>query len=166
MDRNVNQKGMAVTLAAIMIGLAFFAFPNQASAQGVTPLPRLNTNRIAPSARVGSIVIRGIPYQDHSAGTSLGPRTIPVNGSFTITSSTLNFNTPGTLKVVLQDASRPGNSYGFTVFQLSNVRRAGNRLLVQGPGLPIFRNRTFHVTVFLYTGSSNLYASAGTITFQ
>ena len=139
----------------------------------VTPRPsprpvvtRPATPRPNPRPRVGTTVIRGIRYQDHSAGTSLSPSTTSVSGSFSISSSTLNFNTRGTLKVVLQDVARPGNSFGVTAFQLRNVRRVGNRLIVQGPGLPLFRNRTFHVSVFIYTGSQNLHANAGRITFR
>ncbi|MBL6988834.1 MAG: T9SS type A sorting domain-containing protein [Bacteriovoracaceae bacterium] len=118
-----------------------------------------------PTPAPGRTIIRGIPYVDHSANTSVTPGSVRLGQFFTITTGSFPWNTPGTLKVVIQDVTR-GNGYGVTVFQLRNVRRQGNRLTVQAPQAAVFKNRKFHVTVFHYPGTKNHYASAGTISFR
>ena len=121
----------------------------------ITPIP----------TPVPKIYIRGIPYNDYSATTTLSPSSVSLGQYFTITTSNFPWNSGGTLKVFMQDVTR-GNGYGVTGFQLRNVRRQGNRLTVQAPRHQTFKNRSFYVTVFHYPGTTNNYASAGTIRFQ
>jgi len=46
MNRNEKQKGLAVAAAVMVIGMAFFAFPNSASAQGNAPVA--NRQQVQP----------------------------------------------------------------------------------------------------------------------
>ncbi len=127
-----------------------------------TPTPAPAPPRSAPVTKTH---IRGIPYDDHSANTSLRQGTVSLGQFFTITTTSFPWNTPGTIKVVMQDVTR-GSGYGVTVFQLRNVRRQGNSLIVQAPAHQIYKNRSYYITVFHYPGSVNNYASAGTLRIQ
>ena len=125
--------------------------------------PVTNTPPQRPANQpVGQVYIRGIPYQDHSANTRLSTATIQGGQSFRIESTTLPLD--GQIRVTMQDVNR-GNGFGVTAFQLTNVRRSGNTLIVQAPNLPLLKNRTYHIAVFVY-GATNRTANAGRLTIR
>lgn len=130
------------------------------------PFPRpLPPTRPPHTPNLGTIVVRGIPYVDHSPYTNLSVKTVLLGDYFNINTQTLNFNNQGTLKVFIQDVNTP-TGLGVTGFELKGVHQYGKSLQIQAPWLHLFKNRTFHVTVFQYTGQKNNYAQAGTITFK
>lgn len=119
---------------------------------------------------VGKINTRGIVYNDHSRNTTLSSQRVAGGGFFTISTRSLFYSgVPGSnrydVRVVLQDANHPPNSSGgVTVYRLTNVQRNGTVLRVQAPNIPVLRNRTYHVTVFLIGPQPMHYAYAGTLT--
>lgn len=123
------------------------------------PIPRP-----APAPTISKIVIRGIPYNNHSPYSKISTNQVLLGDYFNIKSSTLNFN-QGTVKVILQDVNTSGG-FGINVYELKGINRYGNTIQVQAPWLQLFRNRTFHVSIFQYTGNENNYAEVGRITFQ
>lgn len=135
---------------------------NQSIVVRPTPIPRPAPTPAPP--QIGKIVIRGIPYNNHSNYTTMSTNRVLLGDYFNINSRTLNFN-PGTVKVVLQEVNR-GGGFGHTVYELRGINRYGNSLQVQAPWLQLFKGRTFYVSVFQYTGAQNNYAQAGQITFQ
>lgn len=122
--------------------------------------------RPQPLKPVGKIIIRNVPYKDHSANASLSQPQVLLGDYFNLSVRSLFFQGPGTLKVYLQDAVNQPTGLGVLGFQLRNVFPRGQTLQIQAPWHQIFKGRTFHVTVFLYTGQENHYAYAGKITFQ
>jgi len=127
-----------------------------------TPPPSTPPPRPPASQPVGQVFIRGLPYEDHSANTRLGSSTVQAGQSFRIESTSLPLD--GQIRVTMQDVNR-GNGFGVTAYQLTNVRRAGNALIVQAPNLPVLTNRTYHIAVFVY-GSTNRTANAGRLTIR
>ena len=132
----------------------------QPPAPRTRPVAPPTTNRVPPA--VGSVNIRGIMYEDHSAGTSLAQGSVQGGAFFTINSSTMVYD--GQIRVTMQDVNR-GNGFGVTAFRLTNVRRSGNSLIVQAPNIPALRGRTYHIAVFVY-GARNRTADAGRLTIQ
>lgn len=112
------------------------------------------------------INIRGIPYDDHSAGASVNPTSVNRGGTFTINNRTLRFARGQDIRVILQDTGR-GNGFGVTALRLTSVRFSGTTLTVRAPDHAIYAGRTYHVTVFVYQrGQANKYISAGTLTVR
>jgi hypothetical protein len=108
----------------------------------------------------------GFVYDDHTPTTRLSTNSIPVNGSFRVTSTTMRFHGQP-IFVLLEDVNRIPGSSGVTRFRLPNVRYNSNSLLIAGPDLGIFRNRTFRVVVSTWEGGRPQYiAMPGTITFR
>lgn len=121
---------------------------------------------------VGRIVIRGIPYNDHSVNTSLAPKVSPPGGWIEITTTSLWFerlsSAPGyQLKVVIQDTQAPSSSSGgVTVFELRNRFARGTLLQAQLPFEAVFHRRSFYVTVFAWGPQGNHYAHAGVVRIE
>ena len=109
-----------------------------------------------------SVYIRGLKYEDYSGNTRLSTTRVNPGGFFQIQSSCLRYD--GRVVVTLQDVNR-GNGFGVTVFQLTNVTTNGNVLTAQAPNLPILRNRTYHVAVFVY-GQPWKTANPGQLSIQ
>lgn len=128
----------------------------------INPTPPARPVRPTSLPPVGRVVIRGIWYEDHSAGTRLAQSTVRGGAFFRINSSTMVYD--GQIRVTMQDVTR-GNGFGVTAFRLTNVRRSGNSLIVQAPNLPLLKNRTYHIAVFVY-GTKNRTANAGRLTIQ
>ena len=118
------------------------------------------------------IYIRGLRYSDHTANTRMGPVQVAPGGFITINTTSLFYsplpNRPRyDLRVVIQDTSLPPNSSGgVLVFRLTNVRPTGTSLTAQLPLHPMFRNRSYHVTVFLIGPQPWHYAYAGVVTIR
>ena len=123
-----------------------------------------------PLAPVGKITIRGIRYNDHTANTTKSTSLAQAPTTVTITSRSLNFSqingvTPQ-IRVFLQDANRPSNSFGVTGFGLTGLTANQGTLTIQIPNYHFLKNRTFHVAVFVYAGAPFHYANAGTLTIK
>lgn len=143
-----------------------YADPNVIRLPGGSPIKR---PIIKPVTRT---VIRGIPYNDHSANTSLWPSTAPPGGWISIQSNSWFFErtvtAPGyRMKVVIQDVNAPPNSSGgVTVFELRNWFARGTVIQAQLPMLGLFHHRSFHVTVFAWGPQGNMYTYAGVVKIQ
>ena len=112
-------------------------------------------------AQPARIIIRGIPYEDHSSKTRLSKNNVFLGEFFSIFSSTLRYNRYQDIRVVMEDVQRSGG-FGVTIFRLTNVRFSGKTLTAQIPMLAFFRNRTFAITVFVFErGQPNRYAAPG-----
>ena len=136
------------------------------------PLPRhprlprpTRPTRPPHTPQLGQIVIRGIPYVDHSKYATLSKSQVLLGDYFNIDTQTMNFNQGGTVKVFIQEVNGH-TGLGVTGYELRGVHKYGKNLQVQAPWLQLFRNRKFNVSVFHYTGQKNHYAHAGIIHFQ
>jgi hypothetical protein len=109
------------------------------------------------------VYIRNLLYNDYSSSTRLSFTSVATGGFFQITSNCLPLN--GQVVVTLQDVNR-GPGFGVTAFRLTNVRVSGNTLTAQAPALPLFRNRTYHVAVFVYGQQPWNTANPGQITIR
>ncbi len=109
-----------------------------------------------------SVTIRGLRYDDYSGNTRLSTTRVNGGGFFQIVSNCLHYD--GRIVVTLQDVTR-GGGFGVTVFQLTNVSTSGNVLTAQAPNLAIYRNRTYHVAVFVF-GQPWKTANPGQLTIQ
>ena len=110
-----------------------------------------------------SVTIRNLRYDDYSRYTRLSTTSINAGGYFQIRSNCLQYNGP--VVVTLQDVSR-GSGPGVTAFRLTNVSVNGSVLTAQGPTLSLFRNRTYHVAVFVYGQRPWKTANPGQITIR
>jgi hypothetical protein len=117
----------------------------------------------APPAPIPRIAYRGFLFDDHSANTTLAPLTIPVGGTFRVTSSTMPFAGAGKqLAVVLEPLNRIPGSSGVGNLLLRGVTVRGNTLTVQGPNVAVYGRQTYRVIVITYTnGLPDDYASPG-----
>jgi len=93
----------------------------------------------------------------------MSPTTIPIRGSFRITTRSMRFSGPSTeVRVVLEPQNRRPGSYGVTRLQLRGVRVSGNSLIVQGPDHSFYANQSYRVVVVTYTNRQpDSYASPG-----
>lgn len=91
-----------------------------------------------------------------------------MNGSFRIDSSTMSFSGSGRTVVVAIDAiNRQQNSGGFTRFELRGMQASGRSMLIQGPGLPLFRGQSYRVVgVTFLNWRAESYASPGVLQFR
>jgi hypothetical protein len=96
---------------------------------------------------VPTVYIRNLKYDDYSRYTRMSTTSLAPGGFLQINTSCMAFD--GRIVVTLQDVNR-GPGFGVTAFQLTNVRVNGNTVIAQVPNHPIFRNRTFHVAIFVY----------------
>jgi hypothetical protein len=120
--------------------------------------------RITPAPRATrKISYGGFLYDDHSANTSMTPNTIPVGGTFRITTRSMRFSGPGVdLRVVLEVQNRRAGSFGVTRLRLRGVRVAGNTLIVRGPDQAVYGNQSYRVVVVTITNRRpDSYASPG-----
>ena len=113
------------------------------------------------------MVLRGLPYEDHSKNTCFeytknqGGLTIPKRSKyisvrtgewFKIVSLTLSFTRDSRTRIILQDINKT-SEYGVTAFKLRDFRLLNRHsIIVRIPPYPIFRNRTFHVSVAFIEG--------------
>jgi len=95
--------------------------------------------------------------------STLSPTTVGLGGYIRISTRCLQYD--GQVVVTLQDVNRPSTGGGVTVFRLTNVTYSGNTVMAQVPTLPMFRNRSFYVAVFVY-GPRWKTTSPGAITIQ
>lgn len=107
------------------------------------------------------VFIRNLRYDDYSRSTRLSASAVAPGGFFQITSNCLPLN--GQVIVTLQDVNR-GPGFGVTAFQLTNVRVSGSTVTAQAPNLPLFRNRTYQVAVFVFGQQPWKTANPGVIT--
>jgi len=121
-----------------------------------------------PPCRVGRISYGGLLYANHSACSNMGPTAIPVSGRFTVRSSTMQFSGRGVRTIVaLEEVNRRPGSFGVTRFGLNRFSANGRTLTVNGPGLALFKNRTFRVVVVTYVNRRpSSYTMPGTVTFR
>ena len=148
-----------------LFGLIFtfvLAFATSASAQNAIPIgPR---PQIAPRCTaVSSVYIRNLKYDDYTRYSRLSTKTVGLGGYVQISTQCMPFD--GQITVTLQDVNRPVNASGVTAFRLTNISRSGGVVTVQMPTHASFRNRTFHVGLFVY-GQPWKTANPGAITIQ
>lgn len=118
----------------------------------------------APACQpVPSVYIRNLRYDDYSGYTSLSTTSVAPGGFFQIRTNCLPFN--GQVVVTLQDVNR-GPGFGVTAFRLTNVSVSGNVVTAQAPNLPILRNRTYQVALFVYGPQPWKTANPGRITIR
>lgn len=126
-------------------------------------VPVRPTTPPAPSCTgVPSVYIRNLRYDDYTRYSRLSTNTVAPGGFIQIVTNCMNID--GAVHVTLQDVNR-GNGYGVTAFRLTNVRWSGNVITAQMPNHPIFRNRTFHIGLFVY-GQPWKTANPGSVTIQ
>lgn len=160
-------------LAAVCTLAAALVAP-EAGAQIVVPggpLRRPTTITLGCANRpVGTISYGGISYNDHSANTSLTPRSIAVGGSFRIDSCSMSFAGAGKqVRVVLEVQNRKPGSFGLTRLQLTGVSvgGGGKTLVVRGPDHSIYGNQSYRVVVVTFTnGRPDSYASPGLLSVR
>jgi hypothetical protein len=116
----------------------------------------------APSCQVSPVSIRNLQYLDYTPYATLSPTTVAPGGFIRIATQCLPFD--GQVIVTLQDVTR-GNGFGVTAFRLTNVSVNGNVVTAQVPNLPLFRNRSYHVGLFVF-GNPWKTANPGVVTVQ
>lgn len=156
----------------VVLGLSFGAVetvPAQSQPKGaivrIPPLRRPVNPTLPPRpvCRPTQVYIRNLLYNDYSRYTSLPVTTVNPGGFFRIVTNCLPLN--GQVVVTLQDVSR-GSGFGVTAFRLTNVRVNGNVVTAQAPNLPLFRNRTYQVAVFVYGQQPWKTANPGQLTIR
>ena len=135
-----------------------------ASAQAQFQVPRPPVFFPAATCQAApTVYIRNARYSDYSRYSKLSPSTV-VGGSFIqITTNCMAWD--GQIVVTLQDVARPTNGYGVTALRLTNVTRSGSTITAQVPNYPIYRNRTYHVGLFVY-GQPWKTANPGQVTIH
>lgn len=106
------------------------------------------------------VFIRNLRYNDYSNSTTLLGTGIAPGGLIRITSRCMPLN--GQVVVTLQDVTR-GPGFGVTAFRLTNVSVSGNTIIAQAPALPLFRNRSYQVAVFVFGPQPGSTANPGRI---
>jgi len=154
-SRNPQSGGQGFT---IVRGAAF----NLRGPIAINPRPPVAAPPPVQNCNVSPVYIRGLRYNDYSRFVSVATPNVGLGGFIRISTRCLPFN--GQLVVTLQDTAR-GNGFGVTAFRLTNVRIQGSTVVAQVPNLAIFRNRSFHVAVFVY-GSPWSHANAGTVSIR
>ncbi len=155
--KHINLISSALVLSFVLL------FTASASAQYSIPIPAPPRPQIARCTAVPSTYIRNLRYDDYTRYSALSTSTVALGGYIQISTRCLPFD--GQIVVTLQDVNRPTNGPGVTAFRLTNVTRSGGVVTVQMPTLAMFRNRTFHVGLFVY-GQPWKTANPGTITIQ
>ncbi len=141
----------------------FLLFVLSFSASAQPPLRRVILGPLQPVCQaVPSVYIRNLRYDDYTRYAILSPTNVAPGGFIQISTRCLRFD--GQVVVTLQDVTR-GPGYGVTAFRLTNVRVSGNTVIAQVPPYPIFRNRTYHLGLFVY-GQPWKTANPGAITIR
>jgi hypothetical protein len=153
-------------IATFALGFVSF-FAGAAEAQTIPysgPVINSRNIRVAQPAcqQPSSVYIRNLRYDDYTRMTRLSTTSVAPGGFFQIVSNCLPID--GQIIVTLQDVSR-GPGFGVTAFRLTNVRVNNGSITAQAPNLPIFRNRTYHVAVFVY-GQPWKTANPGQLTIR
>ncbi len=131
--------------------ISAFAFSTHAQTRRGTIPFRINPSLRPVAAPVcqptPTVYLRGFPYQDFSRNSRLSATVVAKGGYFQIITNCMPFD--GQVRVTLQDSS-PAGGFGVTALQLTNVRVQGNVVTVQAPPYPIYANRTYHVSLFVF----------------
>lgn len=156
---NTYRNSLILTIAFVFIMLV-----SQSAEAQIRQIRRPPVNiPVAQSCQaVPQVYIRNLRYDDYTRYSRLVSSSVVGGGWLQINTNCLQFD--GQIVVTLQDASR-GDGYGVTAFRLTNVRFGPNVVMAQIPNYPMFRNRTFHVGLFVY-GQPLKTANPGAITIQ
>jgi hypothetical protein len=154
---------LANFISSAIILTFVFLFAGSASAQYSIPIPSRPQPQPQACPGVPSVYIRNIRHDDYSKLSKLSTTTVAPGGFIRISTRCLKYD--GQVVVTIQDANRPTNGYGVTAFRLTNVRYGPDGVTAQMPDHPIFRNRTYHIALFVY-GQTAKTANPGYVTIR